>query len=185
MSSESTIRSKGIRARKAILPDAAAIHALIEGYAKDNVLLPRPIHEISENVRDFTVVEDESGNVVGCGALHIYGLHLTEVRSIAVSPSAKGRGAGRLLVETLLAEAKEHQITCVCLFTRTPGFFGHLGFQIAKRDQLPDKIYKDCVTCPFLNNCDEVAMIIGEIPQTSVYTDPGIRIPLIQIEKTA
>jgi len=174
-----------LRARKAILPDVGAIHALIEEYAKDNVLLPRTLLELSENVRDFIVVEDENGAIIGCGALHIYGLHLTEVRSIAVHPSAKGRGAGRLLVETLLEEARLHQISCVCLFTRTPGFFGHLGFKVAQREQLPDKIYKDCVTCPNLNNCDEVAMVIGEIPQTSVYKDAGIRIPLIQIEKTA
>jgi len=168
-----------------MLPDAAAIHGLIEGYAKDGVLLPRSLTELHENVRDFTVVEDTDGRVIGCGALHIYGPHLTEVRSIAVSPDAKGRGAGRLLVESLLAEARENKITCVCLFTRTPGFFGHLGFQVAHRDQLPDKIYKDCVTCPMLNNCDEVAMVIGDIPQTSVYRDPDIRIPLVQIHKSA
>lgn len=175
----------GLKVRKALLPDATAIHELIEIYAKDNILLPRPIAELYENARDFTVVEDESGDIIGCGALHVYGPHLTEVRSIAVHPSSKGRGAGRMVVDALLEEAKQNQITCVCLFTRTPNFFGHLGFQIAQRGQLPDKIYKDCVTCPFLNNCDEVAMYIGEIPKTSVYKDPGIRIPLVQLETKA
>jgi len=185
MSTSSGHKSNGLKIRKAILPDATTIHELIEVYAQDNILLPRPITELFENVRDFTVVEDESGHIIGCGALHVYGPHLTEVRSIAVHPSSKGLGAGRMVVEALLEEAKRNQITCVCLFTRTPGFFKRLGFQVAQREQLPDKIYKDCVACPFLNNCDEVAMYIGEIPKTSVYTDPGIRIPLVQIVKSA
>jgi amino-acid N-acetyltransferase len=52
-----------IRTRKALLPDAPAIHALIAHYADRNVLLPRTIGEICENVRDFTVVE-QNGRVV-------------------------------------------------------------------------------------------------------------------------
>lgn len=98
--------------RRAILPDVEQIHKLISVYSPDGTLLPRTLAELSENVRDFTVVEDE-GAIIACGALHFYGRHLTEIRSIAVSPKYKGRGAGRVLIEALLEEAEHHKIRCV------------------------------------------------------------------------
>ena len=91
-----------MRTRKAILPDANQIHDLIAGYSGDGTLLPRNLAEICENVRDFVVLED-GGRIIGCGALHLYGTHLAEVRSITVAPWAQGQGGGGLLVKKLLA----------------------------------------------------------------------------------
>jgi len=168
-----------IRTRKAVLPDVEPIHAIIQPYADEGTLLPRSVPELCENVRDFVVAEDD-GQIVGCGALHLYGTHLAEIRSIAVSPQAKGRGVGRALVSALMSEARRHAVTCVCLFTRTTEFFGHLGFEVARRAELPDKIYKDCVHCPKLTDCDEVAMVIGRIPaNTNGLRDAQILIPLV------
>lgn len=170
-----------IKTRNAVLPDVDHIHAIIQPYADDGVLLPRDRSELCENVRDFVVAEQD-GRVIGCGALHLYGTHLAEIRSIAVTPQSKGRGVGRLLVETLMEESRRHAVTCVCLFTRTPGFFAHLGFDVAQRRDLPDKIYKDCVHCPKLTDCDEIAMIVGKIPaNTNGLRDPRISIPLVRL----
>ena len=83
-----------VRTRNAILPDVEQIHAIIRAYSGNGTLLPRTLAELRENVRDFVVAEDE-GKIVGCGALHLYGMHLAEIRSIAVTPSTKGLGAGR------------------------------------------------------------------------------------------
>ena len=44
--------------RRAILPDVERIHKLIREYSHDGTLLPRTLAELSENVRDFIVVED-------------------------------------------------------------------------------------------------------------------------------
>ena len=170
------------KTRNAVLPDVEHIHAIIQPYANEGVLLPRSTAELCENVRDFAVAE-ENGRIVGCGALHLYGLHLAEIRSIAVDPKSKGRGIGRLLVNALLAESRRQAVSCVCLFTRTPGFFSHLGFDVAQRQDLPDKIYKDCVHCPKLTDCDEIAMVIGKIPQnTNGLRDPQIAIPLVALK---
>ena len=170
-----------LRTRHAVLPDVLSIHGIIQPYADQGTLLPRGVPELCENVRDFVVAEKD-GEVVGCGALHLYGTHLAEIRSIAVSPQNKGRGVGRFLVNALMRESRRHKVTCVCLFTRTPEFFGHLGFEIARRDELPDKIYKDCVHCPKLAACDEIAMVIGNIPaNTNGLRDPFISIPLVQL----
>lgn len=157
-----------MRARKARLPDADAIHALIGSLSHDGTLLPRSAAEIYENIRDFTVVETDAGEFLGCGALHLYGPHLAEIRSIAVDEKSKKQGAGGLLVEALLEEAENHSVPCVCLFTRIPNFFQRFGFQQVDRTGLPDKIYKDCAKCPRLNACDEFAMARGTLPDTAV-----------------
>ena len=153
-----------MQTREAILPDAEPIFRLISAYSGDGTLLPRSLPEICENVRDFIVLEHE-GKIIGCGALHLYGPHLAEIRSITVDRSHQNAGCGRLLVEALLTQAERHQVGCICLFTRSPEFFARLGFSEAVRESLPDKINKDCVNCPRLHNCDEVTMVRGEVPQ--------------------
>src|SRR5208282_6412083 len=99
------MRELPMRARNAKLPDAIAIEQLIQVHVGDGTLLPRSLRDICENIRDFIVVENE-GEIVGCGALHLYGMHLAEIRSITVTSKSKGRGAGRVLVSALLKEAK-------------------------------------------------------------------------------
>jgi amino-acid N-acetyltransferase len=159
-------------ARKAILPDAENLRALIAAFSGDGTLLPRSLAEICENIRDFTLVVS-GDELIGCGALHLYGMHLAEIRSIAVWPKYKGTGAGRVLVDALLEEGEQQHVSCVCLFTRIPEFFAHLGFAEARREELPDKIYKDCANCPKLQECDEVAMYRGELPHFAILPRPA------------
>ena len=161
-----------MRTRKAILPDAQHIHDLISAYSGDGTLLPRTLAEICENVRDFVVLENE-GRTIGCGALHLYGTHLAEIRSITVGPRVQGQGGGSRLMKALMAEAKRHRVDCICLFTRAPEFFTRQGFQIAQREDLPDKIYKDCHVCPRFHRCDEVAMVRGKLPTFAILPEPA------------
>ena len=155
--------------RSAHLQDAANIFELVNSLSGDGTLLRRQYAEICENIRDFHVAESESGFFLGCGALHLYGPHLAEVRSIVVRPEAKGRGAGGALLQALLKEAEEHGVQTVCLFTRIPDFFFRYGFRVTMdRMALPDKIYKDCQKCPRLQACDEVAMMRGPVPRVAV-----------------
>ena len=171
--SSTRLRVGGATVRKAKLPDAVNIFDLVNSLSGDGTLLRRSYAEICENVRDFAVAEspvvgDTGGVFLGCGALHLYGPHLAEVRSIVVKPEAKGQGAGGRLLRALLEEAEEQKVTAVCLFTRIPDFFFHFGFRVVDRTVLPDKIYKDCQTCPRLYACDEVAMARGPIPRIAV-----------------
>jgi len=160
-----------MRTRKAILPDAQQIHDLIAAYSGDGTLLPRTLAEICENVRDFVVLENDN-RIIGCGALHLYGVHLAEIRSITVASWWQRNGGGGRLVKALMAEAKKHKVTCICLFTRTPNFFARLGFEMAQREDLPDKIHKDCWVCPRFHHCDEVAMVRGELPKFAILPEP-------------
>ena len=175
--SESTastrIRTGGALVRPAKLQDAVDIFELVNSLSGDGTLLRRSYAEICENVRDFAVAEspivgDTGGIFLGCGALHLYGPHLAEVRSIVVKPEAKGQGAGGRLLRALIDEAENQGVVSVCLFTRIPDFFFHFGFRVADRTTLPDKIYKDCQACPRLYACDEVAMVRGPLPKIAV-----------------
>jgi N-acetylglutamate synthase-like GNAT family acetyltransferase len=116
--SESTSSSRprvgGATVRKAKLPDAVNIFDLVNSLSGDGTLLRRNYAEICENIRDFAVAEspiegDSGGVFLGCGALHLYGPHLAEVRSIVVKPEAKGQGAGGRLLRALLEEAEEQK----------------------------------------------------------------------------
>lgn len=161
-------RVGGATVRQAKLQDAVNIFELVNSLSGDGTLLRRSYSEICENVRDFVIAESEAGVFLGCGALHLYGPHLAEVRSIVVNPGAKGQGAGGKLLRGLLEGAEVQGVISVCLFTRIPDFFFHFGFRIADRTTLPDKIYKDCQTCPRLYACDEVAMVRGPLPKIAV-----------------
>src|SRR5271170_1593502 len=155
--------------RKARLQDATNIYELVNSLSQDGTLLRRVFAEICENVRDFAVAESESGVFLGCGALHLYGPHLAEVRSIVVKPEAKSQGVGGKLLFSLLEEAEDHGIGCVCLFTRIPDFLFRYGFcEVEDRAALPYKIFKDCQNCPRLYRCDEVAMARGQVPKISI-----------------
>ena len=171
-----------MRVRKARLPDADAIHGLIRSLSYDGTLLPRSPAEIYENVRDFTVAETDAGEFIGCGALHLYGPHLAEIRSIAVDRKSTKQGAGSHLVEALLTEAENHNVRCVCLFTRIPAFFQRFGFTEVERTALPDKIYKDCANCPRINACDEYAMARGVLPDTAILGPARVQEHLVPLQ---
>jgi amino-acid N-acetyltransferase len=169
-----------MRTREAILPDAERIHEMISAYSGDGTLLPRNFAEICENVRDFVVLENR-GRIIGCGALHLYGQHLAEIRSITVDPAQQGHGGGKQLVQALLEEAEKHGVSCICLFTRKPEFFAQMGFSMAQREDLPDKIHKDCCVCPRYHSCDEFAMVRGELPKYAILPEPANWLVKLQV----
>jgi amino-acid N-acetyltransferase len=144
--------------RKAVMHDIEPILRLINGYAARGVMLPRTEFEMSEAIRDFTVVY-QNDELLGCGALHFYSPTTAEIRSLAVHEHAKTKGVGRKLVETLVAEAVQYELDAVFAFTYVVDFFGRVGFHVVERGTLPLKAWKDCVRCPKFQACDEIAVL--------------------------
>jgi amino-acid N-acetyltransferase len=144
--------------RKARMSDIGAILDLINGFAHRGVMLPRTEFELSESIRDFTVVH-EGGTLAGCAALHFYGPAIAEVRSLAVDERRQGTGAGRILMNALEREAREFDLDGVFAFTYVPGFFAKMGYTEVEREALPLKAWKDCLRCPKFQACDEIAVV--------------------------
>jgi len=143
--------------RKARLSDAEAIHELVNKYAEKGLMLSRPRSMIYECIRDFVVVEHE-GEIVGAGGLHILWEDLAEVRALAVKDSMARQGIGRMIVNYCLAEAKELGIPRVFTLTYQPEFFAKLGFQVVNKENMPQKVWRECINCPKFPNCDEICM---------------------------
>jgi amino-acid N-acetyltransferase len=150
--------ARALVARKALMHDIPPILSLINGYAARGIMLPRTEFEMSEAIRDFTVIVHR-GELVGCGALHFYSPTLGEIRSLAVKDQAKTRGVGRRLVEALLREAQYYELDAVFAFTYVVEFFNKVGFQVVERGILPLKAWKDCLRCPKFQACDEIAVL--------------------------
>ena len=148
--------------RHARIPDARAIHQLLLEYAQDGQLLGRSLLDIYENIRDFYVYE-EQGRILGAGALAICWEDLAEVRSLAVAAGQQGKGIGRKIVESCLAEAGELGLKRVFALTYQPDFFRQLGFSAIEKAELPQKIWGDCLKCVKFPDCDEFALAI-ELP---------------------
>jgi amino-acid N-acetyltransferase len=144
--------------RKATMRDIPRILALINSYAARGIMLPRTEFEMSQNIRDFSCAYD--GDVLlGCGALHFYTPISAEVRSLGVWPQVTQHGVGRALVQTLEEEARQNGLESIFAFTYVPGFFSKLGFNEVERGELPLKVWKDCLSCPKFQCCDEIAVL--------------------------
>ncbi len=151
--------------RKARVADAPAVGALIDHYARQGLLLPKPLGRIYEALRTFSVWE-EGGEVLGCGRLDIVWEDLAEVGSLAVHERLRGRGAGSAIVEALVGEALELGIRRLFALTYQVRFFEKLGFQVIHKSDLPHKVWKDCLSCAKYDRCDEIAVlrVLAEVP---------------------
>ena len=146
--------------RKATIKDVKSIHGLLQEYGKKEELLARPLSELYDHIRDFSVYVDGSSNqLIGCCALQFCWEDLAEIRSLAVLPEHIGKNIGTKLTESVLHEAKTFDVKKVFTLTYKPDFFKHFGFIRIERSDLPLKIWGDCIICVKFPDCDEIAMM--------------------------
>ncbi len=145
--------------RAAAIADVPTIHHLLEIYATKGNLLPRTMSELYRHLRDFFVIEID-GKVVAIGALEIFTEDLGEVRSLVVDEGHERQGLGRLMVQRIVAEARNIGLRRVMALTYVPEFFHRLGFKTVSMGSLPEKVWSVCVKCYKYNNCDEVAVLL-------------------------
>jgi amino-acid N-acetyltransferase len=146
------------RARSARAEDAAAIHALVSRYAAEGLLLPRTLEEIRAHADHFLVLVAR-GRLLGCVALEPYGDSLAEIRSLGVAQEARGRGMGARLLRYALREARRRGYRRVFAVTHAPEFFAKQGFTPTARQAIPEKIARDCKSCPKEPWCQLVALV--------------------------
>lgn len=146
------------RIRPARMGDVRAIHALLSLFAAKGLMLPRSISSLYDHLRDFVVYE-EDGVILGICALHICWDDLAEIRSLAVVEKRQKSGIGAMLVESCLDEANSLEISQVFVLTYQAGFFRKFGFIDRDKQDLPHKIWSDCIHCSKFPDCDEDALI--------------------------
>ncbi|MDB4879495.1 MAG: putative acetyltransferase [Gemmatimonadetes bacterium] len=120
-------RSADITFRAARPHDARAITALIDLNVASGELLPRTPEFIEMHAANFVVAE-RGGEVVGCAHLDEYAPSLSEVRSLAVSPSAQGAGVGAGLVRALERLARTRDCATLFAVSNSGEFFRRLGY---------------------------------------------------------
>jgi amino-acid N-acetyltransferase len=144
--------------RKAKMCDVELLHELINDFAEKGLMLPRSRNLLYEALREFIIAEDD-GKLAGIGALHVIWDNLAEIRALAIKPEFQGRGIGKRLILKLTEEALDLGINQVFALTYQGEFFKKCGFREISKDEMPHKVWKECINCPKFPNCDELAMI--------------------------
>ncbi len=144
--------------RKATMKDVENLHQLINDFASQGLMLPRSRNALYETLREFIIAEDE-GQFIGTGSLHITWDNLAEIRALAISPQYQHQGIGQKLVAELEMEAKNLYISQVFALTYQVAFFHKCDYRVVSKEEMPQKIWKECINCPKFPKCDEVAMV--------------------------
>lgn len=148
-----------VKIRKARMEDVRPMHQLLGRFADKRDVLPRSIAEIYENLQQFYVAEYK-GKVIGTCALYVTWDNLAEVKALAVEEKFHGKGIGRLLLETVMQTAEALHIRRLFTLTIRTGFFERFGFNHVSKEQLPHKVWTECVRCVFFpDKCVEYAMV--------------------------
>ncbi len=155
--------------RKAVIGDVKSVHKILAHFGQRNLLLPRSLNELYTHLRDYYVVEcePEPGLVKGVCGLRICWDDLAEIKSLAVEEPCQRKGAGRLLVEACVEEARELGIKRVFALTYVPDFFVRMGFREVEKSTLPHKVWGDCLSCPKFPDCDEHAVDLSLVESPS------------------
>ncbi|MEN0020519.1 MAG: GNAT family N-acetyltransferase [Planctomycetota bacterium] len=143
--------------------DAAGIASLVNLWADRGLTLRRDAADIAKTINEFVVVRDDAAEHEGvraCGALVEWPPTVAEIRSVSVADRARGNGAGRAIVEALIAKAKAEGMTTVVLLTKTPAFFAKFGFAEITVDDLPQGYVEGAIVGQGRNVEGRVAMIM-------------------------
>jgi amino-acid N-acetyltransferase len=135
----------GITIRQAQASDVRAIAAMRAPLEASNVLLHHQLVGLFERVQEFMVAVDETGAVVGAGALHVMWEDLAEIRSLVVAESARGRGIGHGIVGALIERAAALGLRRVFCLTFEVDFFAKHGFEPISDIPVDEETFKEMV----------------------------------------
>ncbi|MCA1553418.1 MAG: hypothetical protein LC737_03475 [Chloroflexi bacterium] len=66
---------------------------------------------------------------------------------------------GKQIVNLLIEQGVQRGSDYAFALTLQVRFFEKLGFSVVKKSVLPQKVWGDCIICPFLYNCHETAVL--------------------------
>ncbi len=118
-----------------------AIRALVQPLAETRILVAKDAVTYFESLQEFRVVEDDAGQLIGCGAVHVMWEDVAEVRTLAVDPRVTGQGIGGKLLEVLLDDARELGVSRVFCLTFEVDFFTRHGFSPIEGQAVDPEVY--------------------------------------------
>ena len=127
-------------ARKASVADVEQVAALVNGFAAEDIMLPRTPEQVLACLDSYVVVRDARGRVVACGALREYSPSLAELVSLAVAREAHGCGLGTTVVAAVEGLARKRGFDSVFAHTLSPRFFTACGYAVVDRALVPEKV---------------------------------------------
>lgn len=150
MTEQGSLGRRGFSVRQARTVDVRGIHALVEPLVQERILLGKELVVFFESVQEFSVaIDDDSGEVIGCGALHVLWEDLGEVRTLAVQERWRGTGVGHEIYERLEQQARELGLRRLFCLTFETEFFGRHGFVSIGEELLVDlEVYSELVRSP-------------------------------------
>jgi amino-acid N-acetyltransferase len=159
--------------RAARAEDVPDIFNTIGYWASQGRMLVRPMQNIFENLRDFSVAEVE-GEFAGCGALHILWGDIAEVRGLAVKPEVQAKGVGKGIVAACEEEAKRMGIPTLFAWTYSVSFFEKCGFTLIDKTHVHPRVWSECLRCPFFVGCNENGMVkrLADVPLPQNLPEP-------------
>lgn len=134
--------------RAARTADVPGIQALVEPLAQQRILLGKDRVVLYEAVQEFRVAIDESGTVIGCGALHVMWQDLGEVRTLAVAADWLGKGVGHAILEDIEAHAVTLGLSRLFCLTFETEFFGRHGFAPIAEDVVAPEVFAQLALSP-------------------------------------
>jgi len=132
-----------ISVRAARTSDVPAIRALVEPLAARRVLVSKDAVAYYAALQQFVVAENQVGNVIGCGALHLLWDDLAEVRTLAVAPAHLGHGVGGRVLERLLDDGRHLGVRRVFCLTFEVSFFARHGFEVIEGTPVEPSVYAE------------------------------------------
>lgn len=135
--------------RPARTADVRHILELAGPLVDQRVLVPKEAVAYYESIQEFLIAEDETGSVIGFGALHVMWEDLAEVRTLASSPDWRGYGVGSALLRALIERATTLGVDRVFCLTFEVEFFTRHGFNVME-DQTPvdPEVYMELLQSP-------------------------------------
>lgn len=143
-----TSGTQQFRVRRARTGDVVAIQKLVEPLVEARILLGKDLVVLYESVQEFRVAESADGQLIGCGALHVFWEDLGEVRTLAVSSDWLGKGVGHAILEQLERDAAELGLTRLFCLTFEVGFFARHGYQTSPLNLVDPDVYVELVRSP-------------------------------------
>ena len=127
--------------RPARTRDIKAIRKIIDTYSLQRRLLSKETVMLYEDVQEFFVAEN-SGEIIGCGALHVLWEDLGEVRTVAVDEAFRGQKIGQQILAAIIERAQSLGLKRLFCLTFETEFFGKLGFTEIQGAPVEPEVYQ-------------------------------------------